>query len=170
MSAVFNAVNKGAYAKRKDMMGDERKLAHLLKDLQDWENYSGLEISLPDFHPVNSARAMRGCFFADRTGQLVPYATRVFEAYWGAQLDISREDVLTDVVGELDIDAEAFLEYVDSPEARSRLRNNTDELIARNGFGTLTIFIGGDDMYFGNDRLPLVENRLIQLATARSVP
>ena len=33
----------------------------------------------------------------------------------------------------------------------------------RGGFGSPTIFIDGDDMYFGNDRLPLVEHRLRQL-------
>ena len=40
------------------------------------------------------------------------------------------------------------------------LRENTDELIARGGYGSPTIFINGDDMYFGNDRLELVEFRL----------
>ena len=36
------------------------------------------------------------------------------------------------------------------------LRQNTDELIARGGYGSPTLFIDGDDMYFGNDRLELV--------------
>ena len=43
------------------------------------------------------------------------------------------------------------------------LRRNTDELIERGGFGSPTLFINRDDMYFGNDRLPLVEHRLKQL-------
>jgi 2-hydroxychromene-2-carboxylate isomerase len=43
---------------------------------------------------------------------------------------------------------------------KERLRQNTEELIARGGFGSPTIFIGGDDMYFGNDRLELVEAAL----------
>ena len=33
----------------------------------------------------------------------------------------------------------------------------TDELIARGGFGSPTLFVDGTDMYFGNDQLPLVE-------------
>jgi 2-hydroxychromene-2-carboxylate isomerase len=36
------------------------------------------------------------------------------------------------------------------------LRANTDELIERGGFGTPTMFVDGDDMYFGNDRLDLM--------------
>ena len=31
-----------------------------------------------------------------------------------------------------------------------------DEVIARGAYGSPTMFINGDDMYFGNDRLPLV--------------
>ena len=33
-------------------------------------------------------------------------------------------------------------------------------MIARGAYGSPTMFINGDDMYFGNDRLPLVESRL----------
>jgi len=40
------------------------------------------------------------------------------------------------------------------------LRNNTEELIDRGGFGSPTMFLDGDDMYFGNDRLALIEAKL----------
>ena len=43
---------------------------------------------------------------------------------------------------------------------KARLRANTDELIARGGFGSPTWFVGGTDRYFGNDELPLVERAL----------
>jgi 2-hydroxychromene-2-carboxylate isomerase len=39
-------------------------------------------------------------------------------------------------------------------------RANTEEVIARGGFGSPTMFVDGSDMYFGNDRLPLVEAAL----------
>jgi hypothetical protein len=34
------------------------------------------------------------------------------------------------------------------------------ELIRRRGFASPTMFVNGADMYFGNDRLPLVEAAL----------
>ena len=40
-----------------------------------------------------------------------------------------------------------------------RASDNTDELIARGGFGSPTLFVG-DKMFFGNDRLPLVRAAL----------
>ena len=36
-------------------------------------------------------------------------------------------------------------------------------VVDRGGYGSPTIFINTDDMYFGNDRLPLAEYRLQQL-------
>ena len=43
-------------------------------------------------------------------------------------------------------------------ENKLRLRGNTDELVARGGYGSPTIFVDRTDMYFGNDRLPLVRD------------
>ncbi|MFZ5915270.1 MAG: 2-hydroxychromene-2-carboxylate isomerase, partial [Pseudomonadota bacterium] len=39
-----------------------------------------------------------------------------------------------------------------------------EELIRRGGFGSPTLFVNGEDMYFGNDRLPLVEAALTPAA------
>jgi 2-hydroxychromene-2-carboxylate isomerase len=33
-------------------------------------------------------------------------------------------------------------------------------LIARGGFGSPTVFVGGSDMYFGNDRMAFVKAAL----------
>jgi 2-hydroxychromene-2-carboxylate isomerase len=39
-------------------------------------------------------------------------------------------------------------------------------VIARGGFGSPTIFVGGDDMYFGNDRLDLVRDAVLRRQAA----
>ncbi|TKW76951.1 MAG: 2-hydroxychromene-2-carboxylate isomerase, partial [Bradyrhizobium icense] len=35
--------------------------------------------------------------------------------------------------------------------------------VARGGFGSPTIFIDKTDMYFGNDRLPLIREAILRL-------
>ena len=59
-------------------------------------------------------------------------------------------------------DAGAFMAGIAEPEVKAQLKANTDELIARGGFGSPTIYVNGDDMYFGNDRLPLVREALLR--------
>jgi 2-hydroxychromene-2-carboxylate isomerase len=61
--------------------------------------------------------------------------------------------------------ADTFFAQIASQPCKDKLRANTDELIERGGYGSPTMFVNGDDMYFGNDRLPLVERALHHSAT-----
>jgi 2-hydroxychromene-2-carboxylate isomerase len=60
------------------------------------------------------------------------------------------------------VDAEAFFAGIAQPAIKQQLKANTDELIRRGGFGSPTMFVNGEDMYFGNDRLPLVREALMR--------
>ncbi len=158
VGGVFNAVNQTVYESRSKP--NPRKQQYMLKDLADWARLYGLAIVFPPkVFPVNSVKCMRGAFHALDAGRLVPYATAAFEAYWGADLDISREDVLTGIAERAGLEPGGFRAALETDACKARLRANTDELIARGGFGSPTIFVG-DSMFFGNDRLPLVRAAL----------
>jgi len=158
VGGVFNAVNPSVYEQRaKPVVAKARYYA---KDLADWARSAGLRIGMPPVFPVNSVKAMRGAFFALDAGRIAPYAGAIFEAYWGDLHDISQDAVLADVVARVGLDREAFFAAIGSPAYKDRLRATTDELVARGGFGSPTMFVDGDDMYFGNDRLVLVREAL----------
>jgi 2-hydroxychromene-2-carboxylate isomerase len=114
----------------------------------------------PSVFPVNSVKAMRACLVLEPQGRLVAFARAVFEIYWGEDQDISQDDVFAEVCRRVGLDAGPLLEAQAAPEVKAQLRANTDEVMARGGFGSPTIFVGGADMYFGNDRLPLVRAAL----------
>jgi 2-hydroxychromene-2-carboxylate isomerase len=155
VGGVFNAVNPSVYAARDNPVPAKRD--YMLKDLQDWARASGLTIVFPPrVFPVNSVKAMRGCVWLQPQGKLVPFATAVFEAYWGRDEDIAQDAVLADLCRRCGIEPGAFFAGIAQDAVKAQLKTNTDELIRRGGFGSPTIFVGGDDMYFGNDRLPLV--------------
>lgn len=158
VGGVFNTVNPSVYQGRAKPV--PVKARHYAKDLADWARYVGIRIGSPPVFPVNSVKAMRGAFFAAEQGALVPYARRVFETYWGDLADISQDEVLGAVVSEVGLDASAFFGAIASADYKARLRANTDELIERGGYGSPTVFVDRDDMYFGNDRLPLVAHEL----------
>ena len=160
VGGVFNSVNPSVYAQRDHPVPAKRD--YMLKDLQDWARSSRLTIAMPPtVFPVNSVKAMRGCLWLEAQGRLVPFATAVFEAYWGRDEDISQDAVLVDICRRCDIDQAAFMAGIAEPEVKAQLKANTDELIARGGFGSPTMYLG-DDMYFGNDRLPLVAEALLR--------
>jgi 2-hydroxychromene-2-carboxylate isomerase len=155
VGGVFNEVNRDVYERRANP--DPRKAKYYAKDLEDWARFTGIKIGRPPVFPVNSVKAMRGALIALDDGKLVPYATAVFEAYWRDLLDISQPDILGRVAAGVGYDAAKFLARIDDGAVKARLKTNTDELIGRGGFGSPTMFVDGTDMYFGNDRLPLVE-------------
>lgn len=155
VGGVFNTVNPSVYRSRETPV--PAKQAYMLKDLADWARHYGLAIRWPQkIFPVNSVKAMRACFFADAQGRVVPFARAVFEVYWGEMRDISQDDVVADAAAKAGLEPAAILAAAAGDDAKAKLRANTDELIARGGFGSPTIFVDGTDMYFGNDRLDLV--------------
>ncbi|MGE0485698.1 MAG: 2-hydroxychromene-2-carboxylate isomerase [Gammaproteobacteria bacterium] len=160
VGGVFNTVNPSVYAARENPV--PAKAAYFRKDLQDWARFVGVEIGWPAVFPVNSVKAMRGAFFALDQGCLVPYARAVFKRYWTDLADISQDDVLGAVVEAVGLDRAAFFAAIASQPYKDRLRENTEELIARGGFGSPTMFLDGNDMYFGNDRVDLLRWRIEQ--------
>jgi 2-hydroxychromene-2-carboxylate isomerase len=158
VGGVFNTVNPSVYESRATPV--PAKARYMLKDLQDWARAAGLKIKMPpSVFPVNSVKAMRACLVLEPQGKLVDFARAVFQAYWSEDLDISRDEVLEAVCRRAEVDPEVLTRAGD-PAIKAQLRANTDELIARGGFGSPTVFVGGTDMYFGNDRLPLIRAAL----------
>ena len=166
VGGIFNAVNPSVYESRE--RGVPAKQAYLKKDLLDWARHEGVDIRFPpSIFPVNSVKAMRACCWlltqAPAAKQMEPFAEAVFQAYWTDDQDISQDSVLAAIAGAQGIDAAALLAAIATPQVRAQLKANTDEVIARGGFGSPTLFVGGDDMYFGNDRLPLVRAAVLRL-------
>jgi 2-hydroxychromene-2-carboxylate isomerase len=159
VGGIFNTVNRGIYASRENPV--PRKHRYMLKDLADWARLAGLAIKMPPtVFPVNSVKAMRGCIVLGE--DMVPFARAVFEAYWGDDKDISQDEVLTEICGRVGVDPQKFFVAIAQQSIKDHLRANTDEVIERGGFGSPTIFLDKTDMYFGNDRIPLIREALAQ--------
>jgi 2-hydroxychromene-2-carboxylate isomerase len=158
VGGVFNEVNRDVYDRRANP--EPRKASYYEKDLQDWARLCGIRIGKPPMFPVRAVSVMRCVIAADEKGALLPFARAAFETYWGDLEDISRKDVLAKIAQRAGLDGDALLARSEAPEVKDRLRVNTEEVIARGGFGSPTMFVNSSDMYFGNDRLPLVEAAL----------
>jgi 2-hydroxychromene-2-carboxylate isomerase len=158
VGGVFNAVNDDVYRMR--AQPNPRKARNHAKDLEDWARLYGLLIRWPSVFPLNSVKAMRAALAAEERDRLVPWSRLCFEAYWGRGEDLSQDAVLEPLAVRAGLDPAWLLARIAKPELKEKLRANTDELIARGGFGSPTMFVNQTDMYFGNDRLPLVEAAL----------
>ena len=99
---------------------------------------------------------MRGCLFAMQQNCLPLFAQKVFDAYWQRGFDISDEAIILKIAQEMGLSQKDFKQYIYSQEAKDLLMSNSAQLIEKKGFGSPTFFYR-DQMFFGNDRLHLLE-------------
>jgi len=161
VGGVFNAVNPSVHNSREAPV--PLKQAYGRKDQMDWARYLGIRMHYrPTVFPVNSVKAMRGCTWLEGSDRLMPFARATFEAYWGDDQDISQVPVLTAICRTSGVDPDALLAGIEQQPIKDKLRATTQELMDRGGFGSPTMFVGGDDMYFGNDRMPLIRDAVLR--------
>ena len=160
VGGVFNAVNDSVYAGRANP--DAPKNRHTGKWLQDWARLAGVPMNFPSpHHPVKSVHAMRFCCaLEDDQAALLRFAEAAFHAYFADARNLDDPAVLIDVARTCGLDGEALARRTGDDDIKQRLRANTQEVIDRGGFGSPTMFVDRDRIYFGNDQLPLVRQAL----------
>ncbi len=160
VGGVFNAVNPAVYAAREN--ADNRQFKHSFKVLKDWSALTGLTMQFPNaFHPAKSVNAMRmACALEGDQAALQTFAKAAFESFFLRAENLDDPNVLVTAANAAGLDGQAIRVASTTDNVKAKLRTNTDELIARGGYGSPTLFVNGDDMYFGNDQLPLVEAAL----------
>ena len=156
VGGIFNTINPSVYESRSNPI--ESKANYSQKDLKDWSKVRNIKINWPTIFPVNSVKVMRGVFYAIDRKNASKYIDKVFEAYWKDGKDISSDKVISEIIESFDWINEDFFNYINRDTTKEALKNNTQELIERGGFGSPTIFIENNNMFFGNDRLNLIES------------
>ena len=156
VGGVFNAVNASVYAGRADP--DAPKNRNTSKWLKDWARLANVTMNFPSrHHPLKSVHAMRFCCaLEDDQTALFRFATAAFEAYFAEKKNLDDPQVLADVADACGLDGAELTRRSQEADIKQRLRDNTQEVIDRGGFGSPTMFVNKSEMYFGNDQLPLV--------------
>lgn len=159
VGGVFNAVNPRVYEMRADP--EQKALKRSFGWLREWAALAGVPMNFPsEYHPVKSVAAMRCCCaLEDDQGALYAFAGAAFAAYFGEARNIDDPAVLAAIADGIGMDGAALVARSVTPEVKTRLHANTDEAIARGAYGSPTLFVG-EHMYFGNDQLPLVRQRI----------
>jgi 2-hydroxychromene-2-carboxylate isomerase len=154
LADLFERIKSDVPADRGDP--DPRRSRYRSKDLQDWARFCSVTIRIPKPWPVSSESAACGAVVAVREGRAQEFGAGIFRACFEAGSDISSPAVVADVAVAVGFERSEFEQAVQGPEVRQQVRANAAALIKRGGFGSPTMFVG-DDMFFGNDRMPLVE-------------
>jgi len=132
------------------------KARHNFADMHRWAHMWGVPLTMPSDHPRRSVEALRATLALPEE-QRPTFIHAVFKAYWVDGRDIAERSILQELLeecGYTEASAGPFEQGV-----KDALRAETDEAIARGVFGAPATFIG-ESLFWGQDRLWMVEERL----------
>ncbi len=134
----------------------------MLSDLKLWAERYGVPFHLNPGFPVNTLSAQRALTAAEELhGQQAMRAlARVFmDGMWVEKADMADGDELAFRVNRAGGDAGALMRRVGEDDLKQKLKDVTQEAVDRGAFGSPSFFVG-DRLFFGNDRLDLLEHFL----------
>lgn len=136
-------------SKRRAMAADVARLAH----------GAGLRFTGPPAHPFRSLEALRTvCLFASDPRVLL-LSRALAGACWEDGRDLTDVGVLTDIVGQVGLDAADLATRIGAPAIKAQLRSNTERAIAAGVFGVPTFLVDGQ-LFWGQDRLSMLADHL----------
>jgi 2-hydroxychromene-2-carboxylate isomerase len=103
-----------------------------------------------------SLKASKGAFAAIAENTIFEYSAQVFKAFFSDMADIADSEILVEIAKQLDMDIDNFRMTIEGEQNYEAILKNTNELIDKGGYGSPTMIIE-DQMFFGNDRMNLVE-------------
>lgn len=141
----------------------ERSRAHIDyffgREMIRWAEWRGLlMIRHRPVHHDNPLALANGVIIAAGSDAGILSRT-ILQAHWRDDADIADRYTLRRLAHNLGLDADALLIAAEAEDIQAQHRANTEEAIARSVFGSPTYFVGGD-MFYGQDRLFMVERAL----------
>ncbi|MEQ8459543.1 MAG: 2-hydroxychromene-2-carboxylate isomerase [Sandaracinaceae bacterium] len=134
----------------------------MLSDLSLWAERYGVPFHMNPHFPVNTLSAQRALTAAEELhGQeAMQKLARVFmDGMWVERADMSDGDELAFRVNRAGGDAGKLMRRVGEDELKQKLKDVTQEAVDRGAFGSPSFFVG-ERLFFGNDRLDLLERHL----------
>lgn len=131
------------------------------RDAKAWAAYYGIEFNEPTDVEFDVELLLRAVIAAAQQSDIRRYAWQLAREVFANgrwPLDLSVVEAVAEDQG---LDVAAFRRACSSPQVQQQLETNCAEAVQRGAFGTPSLFVG-DELYWGNDRLPLVQHRLAE--------
>ncbi|MCB9688868.1 MAG: 2-hydroxychromene-2-carboxylate isomerase [Alphaproteobacteria bacterium] len=123
------------------------------QDLHEWAAWWGVPFRFPSTFPLRTVLPLRAAVVEPRIRDAV------FRAAWAEDRDVGQPDVLRGVLDDAGFDGAALIEATERPEVKAALRANTERAIALGVMGVPTFRVG-EELWWGQDRVPMVERAL----------
>lgn len=132
---------------------------HMLTDMERFAKKYEVTIKHNPHFPINTLQLMRGATALLNTDVFQEFTTAMFDAIWQQEKNTGDATVVSEVLGEIGLNADEFMKKATDPAVKSALIDATDKAVKRGLFGVPTMFVS-NEMFFGQDRLQFVAEAL----------
>ena len=144
---------------RRPMDGIASFVSWFRQDIADHAELHGLPLERHKDYPLRPSRALRAALYADDQNAAEPFVMRVMQAYWSEQADISNISTLQDLGAAVGLDRDGIAAATENASYKATIAANVEEAAERGVFGLPAMFLG-DKLFWGNDRLDLLDRWL----------
>lgn len=136
------------------------KARYMNDDLARFARRYGVVLNFNAHFPVNTLPLMRGAVAYQSTPQFDIYVDAMFDAMWSHPRNLNDHGEIAHVLKDIRLEPADFMSKIDRSDVKEKLKANTEGAVARGVFGAPTFFVGGE-MFFGQDRMDFVEEKLL---------
>jgi 2-hydroxychromene-2-carboxylate isomerase len=116
----------------------------------------GIPIAPPATHPFNPLVPLRVTCADLDDAQRLRLVDRLFRATWAESRPVAEPATVREMLAELGLPADALLAAAQTDPVKQRLRQNTDDALARGVFGVPTLLARGE-LFWGFDDLEYLD-------------
>lgn len=134
----------------------DAKRAYFFKDLARWAEHWGVPFAFPTKFPMPTVKALRA-YIALPEERRLPFLHATFRACWAEGRDISDDTTLRALIGD---GADEVMARCGTQEVKDTLFASTKRAIDAGVFGAPTWIVDEKELFWGQDRIVLVERAL----------
>jgi 2-hydroxychromene-2-carboxylate isomerase len=135
------------------------KWRYIFKDVLRTAHLLGVRLRPPVEHPFNSLLALRSTsvpMASEKRRQLID---GLFAAAWAEERRVAEPAVVAEVATAAGLDGATLVQEANTPEAKERVKKQTEEALAAGAFGVPSLLVG-QELFWGYDSFPHLERYL----------
>ncbi len=141
--------------------GVSSKGKYMAHDFHRSARHMGIPYNPPSRFPLPTQNAARAFYWLHGQDCALArlFAHAAYRAFFVDDLDISSPETVLQIAEKIGVDREALAAALQSPEIKTRLKDEVEQALQNGIFGSPHVVIDGE-AFFGADRLPQIEHWL----------
>lgn len=135
----------------------EKRYSYMMQDLKNLSEMHGFPYKERTTFLFNPILSLRATIQVQQGAERATAVYALFRGVFAEDRDLGDPETVKDLLTQAGLDGAALVEGTQQQWVKDRLRANTDEALKMGAFGAPTYFLDGEKMFWGHDRLKVLD-------------